>query len=140
MLYKRLIINGTEYLLAVSQSGSGAPAAATPGAAGVLYMDTDTGELYKCTGGEEGGWVWEALGGGASSGYTLPIGGDELGGVKNGGNVVINEDGTMTAPESNGSSVTVDSAMSDTSENPVQNKVVKAYVDAAISGSWLEVY
>lgn len=30
--------------------------------------------------------------------YTLPIGGDELGGVKNGGNVVINEDGTMTAP------------------------------------------
>lgn len=30
--------------------------------------------------------------------YILPIGGDELGGVKNGGNVVINEDGTMTAP------------------------------------------
>ena len=33
------------------------------------------------------------------SDYILPIGGDELGGVKNGGNVVINEDGTMTAPE-----------------------------------------
>ena len=31
--------------------------------------------------------------------YELPIGGDELGGVKNGGNVVINNDGTMTAPE-----------------------------------------
>ncbi len=30
---------------------------------------------------------------------TLQIGGDELGGVKNGGNVVINEDGTMNAPE-----------------------------------------
>ena len=34
--------------------------------------------------------------------YILPIGGDELGGVKNGGNVVINEDGTMTAPASGG--------------------------------------
>lgn len=32
--------------------------------------------------------------------YELPIAGDELGGVKNGGNVVINADGTMTAPES----------------------------------------
>lgn len=38
--------------------------------------------------------------------YELPVGGDELGGVKNGGNVVINEDGTMTAPESEGISVT----------------------------------
>lgn len=32
--------------------------------------------------------------------YTLPVAGDELGGVKNGGNVVINADGTMTAPGS----------------------------------------
>ena len=31
--------------------------------------------------------------------YELPIGGDELGGVKNGGNVIINADGTMTAPD-----------------------------------------
>lgn len=38
------------------------------------------------------------------SDYTLPVGGDELGGVKNGGNVVINEDGTMTAPASGGGS------------------------------------
>ena len=41
--------------------------------------------------------------GGGDSDYTLPIGGDELGGVKNGGNVVINEDGTMTAPIPTGS-------------------------------------
>ena len=41
---------------------------------------------------------------------------------------------------SGGASVTVDAAMSDTSENPVQNKVVKAYVDSAISGAWTEVY
>lgn len=36
---------------------------------------------------------------GGGSGYVLPIAGENLGGVKNGGNVVINEDGTMTAPE-----------------------------------------
>lgn len=41
---------------------------------------------------------------------------------------------------SGGASVTVDAAMSDTSENPVQNKVVKAYVDSVISGAWTEVY
>jgi hypothetical protein len=29
---------------------------------------------------------------------NLPIGGDTIGGVKNGGNVVINADGTMDAP------------------------------------------
>lgn len=39
--------------------------------------------------------------------YTLQVGGDELGGVKNGGNVVINEDGTMTAPEILGGSSSI---------------------------------
>lgn len=39
---------------------------------------------------------------GGNSDYVLPVGGAELGGVKNGGNVVINADGTMTAPESAG--------------------------------------
>lgn len=33
--------------------------------------------------------------------YELPIGGEELGGVKNGGNVRINADGTMDAPAAN---------------------------------------
>ena len=47
------------------------------------------------------------------SDYTLPIGGDELGGVKNGGNVVINEDGTMTAPESEVTNEQVSSAVSE---------------------------
>lgn len=156
MLYKRLIINGTEYLLAVSQASSGAPAAAGPGAVGVFYMDTDTGDLYKCTGGEEGAWVWEdfgaggtgadggyytpsvtqpvantmqvaftaskdgmpaveavevALPSGGDADYKLPVGGDELGGVKNGGNVVINKDGTMTAPESTTESVELDTTL-----------------------------
>lgn len=31
-----------------------------------------------------------------------------------------------------GSDITVDSSMSDTSENPVQNKVVKTYIDGMI--------
>ena len=30
--------------------------------------------------------------------YTLPVAGEALGGVKNGGNVTVNADGTMTAP------------------------------------------
>jgi hypothetical protein len=34
---------------------------------------------------------------------NLPIGGDTIGGVKNGGNVVINADGTMAAPAGGGS-------------------------------------
>lgn len=41
---------------------------------------------------------------GGNADYVLPVGGDELGGVKNGGNVVINADGTMTAPTSGGGS------------------------------------
>lgn len=36
---------------------------------------------------------------GENQNYVLPVGGDELGGVKNGGNVTINADGTMTAPD-----------------------------------------
>lgn len=38
-----------------------------------------------------------------------------------------------------GASVTVDSAMSDSSTNPVQNKVVKAYVDQAVSDAAITV-
>lgn len=44
--------------------------------------------------------------GGGGSDYKLPIGGEKLGGVKNGGNVVINADGTMTAPEAGSIKIT----------------------------------
>ena len=54
-----------------------------------------------------------ASGGVVVQDYTLPVGGDELGGVKNGGNVVINEDGTMTAPETEVTDEQVSSAVSD---------------------------
>lgn len=41
--------------------------------------------------------------------YILPTAGNELGGVKNGGNVTVNADGTMTAPEGGGSDGAVES-------------------------------
>ena len=40
----------------------------------------------------------------------MPVGGDELGGVRNGGNVVINADGTMDAPEASGGGIDVTGA------------------------------
>lgn len=67
-----------------------------------------------------------ASGGIVKQEYILPIGGDELGGVKNGGNVVINEDGTMTAPESTVSDEQVSSAVSDWLEaNPEATTTVQ---------------
>lgn len=93
----------------------GAPTEKTQGAPGVLYMDTDTGDLYKCRAADavNGVYTWEKIGGGNSE-YKLPIGGTQLGGVKNGGNVTINADGTMTAPVSNSSqNVTVEPAEDD---------------------------
>ena len=68
--YKRLIINGTEFLLAVGQTGKGAPTSATPGTEGITYMDTDTGTLYKCTAVSNGVYIWEALE--VPSGYYVP--------------------------------------------------------------------
>lgn len=74
-------------------TGNGAPTEKTEGAPGALYMDTLTGELYKCRAADlmNEVFTWEAQEG---SGYKLPIGGEQLGGVKNGGNVTINADGT----------------------------------------------
>ena len=58
--------------------------------------------------------------------YTLPAAtASTLGGVKVGANLTMAPDGTLSA--------TIDSALSATSENPVQNKVVKAAVDARCS-------
>ena len=38
--------------------------------------------------------------------YTLPVAGEALGGVKNGGNVTVNPDGTLTAPTGGGAAQT----------------------------------
>ena len=56
--------------------------------------------------------------------------------IKVGNGVTIAEDGTISVSgSSSGSSITVDSEMSDTSENPVQNKVIKTYVDSLIGNA-----
>ena len=47
-------------------TGKGAPTAQTEGAPGVLYMDTDTGGLYKCRGGSKNEYRWELQSGGFS--------------------------------------------------------------------------
>lgn len=46
--------------------GSGAPSTSTVGAVGLLYMDTNTGTIYKCTGAGSGTYLWEALEGSVS--------------------------------------------------------------------------
>lgn len=51
--------------------------------------------------------------------------------IKVGTGVTITEDGTISASGS-GTSITVDSALSDSSTNPVQNKVIKAELDKKI--------
>ena len=64
--------------------------------------------------------------------YTLPIASSStLGGIKVGSGLSIDAStGVLTA---SGTSVTIDTAMSDSSTNPVQNKVIKAYSDGLIA-------
>lgn len=65
--------------------------------------------------------------GGGGGAYTLPAAtADTLGGIKVGPGLSVEADGTLSAT---GDGITVDRALSDTSENPVQNKVVKAALD-----------
>ena len=65
--------------------------------------------------------------GGGGGAYTLPAAtADTLGGIKVGTGLSVEADGTLSAM---GGGITVDAAFSATSENPVQNKVVKAALD-----------
>lgn len=50
--------------------GSGAPTTATEGAVGCLYMDTDTGNLYKCTSVADGVYTWVEAGNGGGNQTT----------------------------------------------------------------------
>ena len=60
--------------------------------------------------------------------YTLPnASSTTLGGIKVGNNLSIDSDGVLSA--TGGSTVTVDSSLSTTSENPVQNKVVTGAIN-----------
>ena len=62
-LRRNIQINGEIFHLAVNQYGSGEPAGTTPGKPGVLYMDSETGELYKCrtADAEKNRYVWEKI-------------------------------------------------------------------------------
>ena len=94
--------------------------------------------------------VDKPTGGGNGGSYTLPVATPTmLGGVKPvkktesmTQDVGIDSDGKLfTKPSSEtGADITIDSAMSNDSENAVQNKVIKAYVDGEITGAWLGVY
>ena len=61
--------------------GSGAPNSAIEGAVGCLYMDTDTGDMYKCTAAADGTYTWEKFGGSTGDIEGFPafkkIGGEE---------------------------------------------------------------
>lgn len=86
-------INGVRGDIPVNQSGKGAPTTSTEGAVAQIYMDENTGDLYKCTQATKTVFTWVKIEAGS------------------------------------GETATVDNALSSTSENPVQNKVVKAALD-----------
>lgn len=54
---------GVEAKQIPSIKGSGAPTTSTEGAVGCLYMDTGTGDVYKCTSATDGVYTWKYLGG-----------------------------------------------------------------------------
>lgn len=58
---KHLNIGGVEAKEIPCICGAGAPTTATEGAVGCFYMDTTTGEVYKCTSASVGAYTWEIL-------------------------------------------------------------------------------
>ena len=66
MFYEKLNINGTEFPLAVNIKGAGAPTASTAAEVGMFYMDTTTGDVYKCTAVSGSTYAWVALSDSAS--------------------------------------------------------------------------
>lgn len=53
--------------------GNGAPSTATVGAVGLLYMDTDTGDVYKCTAAADGAYTWVIVGDAGTPGVSPTI-------------------------------------------------------------------
>ena len=70
---RSLTINGNRYNLAVNQTGSGSPGNAHEGALGQLYMDIDTGTMYKCTAISGGVYTWDKLENGTGGGTTVSM-------------------------------------------------------------------
>lgn len=63
MLHRRIIIDETEYKIAVGQCGKGAPTEDTEGYVGVTYMDSETARMYKCISDSGGKYTWVPLDG-----------------------------------------------------------------------------
>lgn len=61
MFYTKININGTEYPIAVNISGARAPGTSTAAEVGMFYMDTNTGDVYKCTAVSDGKHNWELI-------------------------------------------------------------------------------
>lgn len=64
---KHLNLFGVEAKEIPCITGMSTPVAATAGAVGCLYMNTITGEIYKCVAAADGVYTWEPVGG---EGYT----------------------------------------------------------------------
>lgn len=58
---EKMNLFGVEAMQIPCLKGTGAPTVNTEGAVGCLYMDTATGELYKCTATDDTGYIWKAL-------------------------------------------------------------------------------
>ena len=68
--------------------------------------------------------------------YSLPTAStSQLGGVKVDGSTITINNGVISAPDSGGASITVDSSLSNSSTNPVQNKVVTTALNGKASTS-----
>lgn len=60
---KNLNICGTDIKEIPCIRGNGAPGSDIGGAVGLLYMDVDSGEMYKCTSVKDGVSIWQPVGG-----------------------------------------------------------------------------
>lgn len=87
-------------------TGSGAPSATTAGAVGSLYMDTNTGDVYKCTANAAGVFTWEKIGAAGAAGADGKDGVSPVAKVTqtDGGAVIsiTDKNGTTTATIVNG--------------------------------------
>lgn len=90
--------------------------------------NAETGQFLAVEAVDENGQVRaiRAVDGPKAESYVLPVAGQDLGGVKNGGNVTVNSDGTMTAPESHVTDEQVAEAVSAwIAENPEATTTVQ---------------
>ena len=95
---------GTEVSQIPCIRGKGEPTTATVGAVGCQYMNTDNGNLYKCTAVVEGACTWVKIGdggtGGGEPGFS-PIAKVEQ--TEDGATITVTDaNGTTTAAVKNG--------------------------------------